>query len=77
MVAADMVATKREALAAAAPTARWCSPSAAATSCSATATSSATSESRPRLADLETVREPGPRLIGNVAIEADLGAAPR
>ena len=26
------------------------------------------------LADLETVREPGPRLIGNVAIEADLGA---
>jgi CobQ-like glutamine amidotransferase family enzyme len=29
------------------------------------------------LADLETVREPGPRLIGNVAIEADLGAGPR
>ena len=28
------------------------------------------------LADLETVREPGPRLIGNIAIEADLGAAP-
>ena len=28
------------------------------------------------LADLETVREPGPRLIGNVAIEADLGAGP-
>jgi CobQ-like glutamine amidotransferase family enzyme len=26
------------------------------------------------LVDLETVREPGPRLIGNVAIEADLGA---
>jgi CobQ-like glutamine amidotransferase family enzyme len=25
------------------------------------------------LADLETVREPGPRLIGNVAIKADLG----
>ncbi len=25
------------------------------------------------LADLETVREPGPRLIGNVAIEVDLG----
>jgi CobQ-like glutamine amidotransferase family enzyme len=25
------------------------------------------------LADLETVREPGPRLIGNVTIEADLG----
>jgi len=29
------------------------------------------------LADLETVREPGERLIGNVAIEADLGAGPR
>jgi CobQ-like glutamine amidotransferase family enzyme len=29
------------------------------------------------LADLETVREPGPRLIGNFAIEADLGAGPR
>ncbi len=29
------------------------------------------------LCDLETVREPGPRLIGNVAIEIDLGAGPR
>jgi lipid II isoglutaminyl synthase (glutamine-hydrolysing) len=29
------------------------------------------------LADLETVREPGPRLIGNFAIEADLGDGPR
>jgi len=29
------------------------------------------------LADLETVREPGPRLIGNVAIEAELGDGPR
>jgi CobQ-like glutamine amidotransferase family enzyme len=29
------------------------------------------------LADLETVREPGPRLIGNVAVEVDLGAGPR
>jgi lipid II isoglutaminyl synthase (glutamine-hydrolysing) len=29
------------------------------------------------LADLETVREPGPRLIGNVTIELDLGAGPR
>jgi lipid II isoglutaminyl synthase (glutamine-hydrolysing) len=28
------------------------------------------------LADLETVREPGPRLIGNVAIEVDLGDGP-
>jgi CobQ-like glutamine amidotransferase family enzyme len=29
------------------------------------------------LADLETVREPGARLIGNVAIEADLGSGPQ
>ena len=29
------------------------------------------------LLDLETVREEGPRLIGNVAIEVDLGAGPR
>jgi lipid II isoglutaminyl synthase (glutamine-hydrolysing) len=29
------------------------------------------------LADLETVREPGPRLIGNFAIETDLDGGPR
>jgi lipid II isoglutaminyl synthase (glutamine-hydrolysing) len=29
------------------------------------------------LADLRTVREPGPRLIGNCAIDADLGSGPR
>jgi CobQ-like glutamine amidotransferase family enzyme len=29
------------------------------------------------LVDLETVREEGPRLIGNVSIEVDLGAGPR
>ena len=29
------------------------------------------------LADLETVRDPGPRLIGNVSIEVDLGGGPR
>jgi CobQ-like glutamine amidotransferase family enzyme len=28
------------------------------------------------IADLETVREPGPRLIGNVSIEVDLGDGP-
>ncbi len=28
------------------------------------------------LADLETVREPGPRLIGNIEIEVDLGDGP-
>src|SRR5262249_33425359 len=30
-----------------------------------------------RLVDFETVREPGERLIGNCAIEADLGDGPR
>jgi CobQ-like glutamine amidotransferase family enzyme len=29
------------------------------------------------LVDLQTVRDPGPRLIGNVAIEVDLGEGPR
>jgi CobQ-like glutamine amidotransferase family enzyme len=29
------------------------------------------------IVDLETVREPGPRLIGNVAIEVDLGSGPK
>src|SRR3954462_10550785 len=29
------------------------------------------------IVDLETVRDPGPRLIGNVAIEVDLGDGPR
>ena len=29
------------------------------------------------LADLETVREPGPRLIGNIEIEVDIGDGPR
>jgi lipid II isoglutaminyl synthase (glutamine-hydrolysing) len=29
------------------------------------------------LADLETVRKPGPRLIGNIEIEVDLGDGPR
>jgi lipid II isoglutaminyl synthase (glutamine-hydrolysing) len=29
------------------------------------------------LLDARTVREPGPRLIGNVAVEVDLGAGPR
>ena len=59
-------------------TAPSCSPSAAATSCSATATSSARSACPGLgLVDLETVRSPGPRLIGNVAIEVDLGGGPQ
>ena len=53
-------------------------PSVAAISCSATATRWAT-RSCPGvgLVDLRTVREAGPRLIGNCAIEADLGDGPR
>ena len=44
----------------------------------ATPTSSAASElPGVGLVDLRTVREPGPRLIGNCAIEADLGTGPR
>ena len=75
LCARDMVDTKREALhAAAGARRRRCSPSAAATSCSATATSSAASGlPGVGLVDLETVREDGPRLIGNVAIELDDG----
>ena len=43
-----------------------------------TATSSATRSCRGSGSPTcETVREPGPRLIGNVAIEVDLGAGPR
>ena len=59
-------------------TAPSCSPSAAATSCSAS--SYQLDEREPAglgLVDLETVRSPGPRLIGNVAIEVDLGGGPR
>ena len=55
------------------PTAARSSPSAAATSSSATPTSSATRRSPGiGLVDLRTVREDGPRLIGNVAIEVEL-----
>ena len=69
---------KRDALHAAAERgARRSSPSAAATSCSATATSSAASGCR---ASASSTSRPcasdGPRLIGNVAIEVDLGRRP-
>ena len=78
MVAADMVATKRDALAAAVATA----PSLLAV-CGGYQLLGASYQLGERadrglgLADLETVREPGERLIGNVAIEVDLGAGPR
>ncbi len=49
-----------------------------ATSFLGTATSSATRRSPGLgLADLETVRQPGPRLIGNIEIQVDLGDGPK
>ena len=78
MVAADMVATKREALAAA--VADEAVLLAVCGGYQLLGHSYQLGEEKlPGLgiADLETVREPGPRLIGNVAIEADLGAGPR
>ncbi|MGN6255785.1 MAG: type 1 glutamine amidotransferase [Solirubrobacterales bacterium] len=77
-VAADMVATKREAIAAAADDGAVLL--AVCGGYQLLGRSYQLGEERlPGLgiADLETVREPGPRLIGNVAIEVDLGVGPR
>jgi len=78
MVAADMVATKREALAAAVD-----DGAALLAVCGGYQLLGHSyqlgEEKLPGLglADLETVRDPGERLIGNVAIEVDLGTGPR
>jgi lipid II isoglutaminyl synthase (glutamine-hydrolysing) len=78
MVAADMVATKREDLAAAVD-----SGAALLAVCGGYQllgnSYQVKAETLPGLGlvDLETVREDGPRLIGNVAIEVDLGSGPR
>jgi len=78
MVAADMVATKREALAGAVE-----DGAALLAVCGGYQLLGHSyqlgEEKLPGLglADLETVREPGERLIGNVAIEVDLGGGPR
>lgn len=78
MVAADMVATKREALASAVE-----DGAALLAVCGGYQllghSYQLDEEKLPGLglADLETVREPGERLIGNVAIEVDLGGGPR
>ncbi len=75
MVAADMVASKREALAAAVD-----GGGALLAVCGGYQllghSYQLDDEKLPGLglAELETVREPGPRLIGNVAIEVDLGS---
>jgi CobQ-like glutamine amidotransferase family enzyme len=78
MVAADMVASKREALAAA--VGDGAALLAVCGGYQLLGHSYQLGEERLPglgLADLETVREPGERLIGNVAIEADLGDGPR
>ncbi len=78
MVAADMVETKREAL-----TAALGDGAAVLAVCGGYQLLGHSyqlgGESIPGLglADLETIREPGERLIGNVAIEADLGTGTR
>jgi CobQ-like glutamine amidotransferase family enzyme len=77
-VAADMVATKREALAAA--LGDGVAMLAVCGGYQLLGHSYQLDEERLPglgLADLETVREPGERLIGNVAIEADLGGGPQ
>ncbi len=78
MVAADMVATKREDLAAAVESAGVLL--AVCGGYQLLGHSYQLGEEKLPglgLVDMETVREPGPRLIGNVAIEADLGPGPR
>ena len=77
-VAADMVATKREAIAAAADDGAVLLAVCGGYQLLGHSYQMG-AEKLPGLgiADLETVREPGPRLIGNVAIEADLGGGPR
>ncbi|MGN6816850.1 MAG: type 1 glutamine amidotransferase [Solirubrobacterales bacterium] len=77
-VAADMVATKRQAIAAAADDGAVLL--AVCGGYQLLGHSYQLDEERlPGLgiADLETVRDPGPRLIGNVTIEADLGTGPQ
>lgn len=78
LVAADLVATKREAIAAAAE-----DGAAVLAVCGGYQLLGHGYELGPEriaglgLVDLETVREDGPRLIGNIAIEADVGGGPR
>jgi CobQ-like glutamine amidotransferase family enzyme len=79
MVAADMVATKRDALAAAVEGDAVLLAVCGGYQLLGESYELAEGETLPGLglADLRTVREPGPRLIGNVAIESDLGDGPR
>jgi CobQ-like glutamine amidotransferase family enzyme len=78
LVAADMLATKREGIAAAA--ADGAVVLAVCGGYQLLGHSYQLGEERIEglgIADLETIREEGPRLIGNIAIEVDLGSGPR
>jgi CobQ-like glutamine amidotransferase family enzyme len=79
MVAADMVESKREDLAAAVESGAALLAVCGGYQLLGHSYQLSEEETLPGLGlvDLETVREPGPRLIGNVAIEVDLGAGPR
>jgi len=79
MVAADMVATKRDALASAVDDGGAVLAVCGGYQLLGHSYQLDNGEKLPGLglADLETIREPGKRLIGNVAIEADLGEASR
>jgi lipid II isoglutaminyl synthase (glutamine-hydrolysing) len=79
MVAADLVASKREELAAAVESGAALLAVCGGYQLLGHSYQLTEAETLPGLGlvDLETVREPGPRLIGNVAIEVDLGAGPR
>src|SRR6188474_1338636 len=75
LVARDLVDTKREALAAAATGGAAVLAVCGGYQLLGRSYALTETESLPGLGlvDLETVREPGPRLIGNVVIEVDLG----
>jgi lipid II isoglutaminyl synthase (glutamine-hydrolysing) len=79
LVARDMVATKREALEAAVSSDAVVLAVCGGYQLLGRSYALSETESLPGLGlvDLETVREPGPRLIGNVVIEADLGEGPQ
>jgi CobQ-like glutamine amidotransferase family enzyme len=79
LVARDLVETKREALAAAADSDAVVLAVCGGYQLLGRSYALSSDEVLPGLGlvDLETVREPGPRLIGNVVIETDLGDGPR
>jgi CobQ-like glutamine amidotransferase family enzyme len=79
LVARDLVETKRESLAAAVDAGTAMLAVCGGYQLLGRSYALSDTESLPGLGlvDLETVREPGPRLIGNVVIEVDMGGGPR